>query len=117
MEINDFKNFEEFLVYSSQHGEKMKYWDTEKIKSFCDKVSKLIEESPEFKEKYEKWTRKMELKEKAKNARIKIGGTPEENASTKAYLRLKKIKQEAQDKKRQATSKSTFVPSGKIIEI
>ncbi len=99
VEINDFKNFEQFMVYINQNHEKMQYWSTKETKLFTDKVAKLIDESPEFKEKYDAWAKKLELQAKAKEARIKIGGTVEETASSKAYLRLKEIQKEKQKRK------------------
>ena len=115
MKINDFKNFEEFLVYSNQYGDEMKNWDAEKLKSYSDKVSKLMDESPEFKEKYEKWVKRVELQVKAKEARVKIGGTAEETAYSQAYLRLKEIKKENKSSKPSKTIAS--IKKDNIVEI
>ena len=118
MKINDFKNFEEFLVYSNQYGDEMKNWDDEKLKTYSDKVAKLIDDSPEFKEKYEKWTKRLELQIKAKEARVKISGTAEETAYSKAYLRLKEIQKENKKSKPSQTSKTiTSVKKNNIVEI
>ncbi len=115
MKINDFKNFEEFLVYSKQHSDEMKNWDANKLKSYSDKVAKLMAESPEFKEKYEKWVKRLELQLKAKEARVKIGGTAEETAYSQAYLRLKEIKKENKSSKSSKTIAS--IKKDNIVEI
>lgn len=118
MKINDFKNFEEFLVYSSQYGDEMKNWDEEKLKTYSDKVAKLIDDSSEFKEKYEKWSKRLELQVKAKNARVKIGGTAEDTAYSKAYLKLKEIQKANKKNKPSKPSKTiTFVKKNNVVEI
>lgn len=86
MEIVDFKNFKQFLAYIKQHGEKMPYWSVEQIKKFNDKVMKLTEDSPEFKEKYEKWVAQVERKNKQT---VVIGGTEEDKRRSKALLKLR----------------------------
>ena len=115
MKLNNFKNFSEFLAYIRQNEEEMKYWDSDKIQTFCDRVSELMEKSPEFKEQYDNWTKRLELKERARHIRIKIGGSEEDTLYTKAYLKLKKIRKEKQNKKCQSTA--PVRNSGKVIEI
>ena len=91
VEIKDFKTFEEFQVFIRSHKEKMPYWTTEEISSFNQKVYDLKENSPEFREKYDTWVSRLELKERAKSVSIKIGNKQDE-AYSKAYLKLKKYK-------------------------
>jgi GGDEF domain-containing protein len=98
MKINDFKTFDEFLVYIKQNNEEMKYWSEEKIKSFCDRVSELMEKSPEFKKRYDDWSKKLELKERARYVKIKIGGSNEDTLYAKAYLKLKQVHKENKSK-------------------
>ncbi len=90
MEIATFKNFEEFQVYVKQHLQEMAYWSPEKIEEFNEKVMKLKEDSPEFKEKYEKWVAKSERKNKKT---VVIGGTKEDTERSKALLKLKEYQQ------------------------
>lgn len=115
MNINDFKNFSEFLVYIRQNEEGMQHWSDEKTKTFCDRVSELMEKSPEFKEQYDNWAKRLELKERARSIKIKIGGSEEDTLYTKAYLKLKAISKEKQNKKSQSTT--PVCNSGKVIEI
>ena len=120
MKINNFKTFDQFLIYIKQNSEEMKYWDDVKAKEFCDRVSTLMEESPEFKEKYDEWGKRVELQVKAKEAKIKIGGTVEQTAFSKAYLRLKEIQKEKQKRKEKSrkTPKTTNqLKQGGAIEI
>ena len=98
MKINDFKTFDEFLVYIKQNNEEMKYWSEEKIKSFCDRVSELMEKSPDFKKRYDDWSKKLELKERARYVKIKIGGSNEDTLYAKAYLKLKQVHKENKSK-------------------
>lgn len=99
MEIIDFKNFEQFQAYIKQHGEKMPQWSFEETKQFTDKVSKLREESPEFKEKYDQWIAQMEIREKIKRHKgVVIGGTEQELVHSQAYLKLKRKQTEKADK-------------------
>ena len=91
VEIKDFKTFEEFQVFIRSHKEKMPYWTTEEISSFNQKVSDLRENSPEFREKYDIWVARLELKERTKSVSLKIGKKQDEIYS-KAYLKLKKYK-------------------------
>lgn len=94
VEINSFKTFEEFKLYLKVNKDKIPYWTEEEIAAFNQKVYKLKEISPEFKEQYNKWVARLELKERAKSVSIKIGGSKEEEQYAKGYLKLKKIKQE-----------------------
>lgn len=87
IEIVDFKNFEQFLIYIKQVGKDMQSWSPEKTKDFCDKVVKLREESPEFKEEYDKWVASSERKNKKT---VTIGGTEEDKRRSQALLKLKK---------------------------
>lgn len=96
MEIVDFKNFEEFQVYMKQHAQQMKYWSTEQIEQFTEKVSKLKETNPEFKEKYEKMIARIDAKQKKP---ITIGGTEKETERSRAKLKLKEIANKQKNKK------------------
>ena len=91
IEIKDFKTFEEFQVFIRSQKDKMPYWTTEEISSFNQKVYDLKENSPEFREKYDAWVARLELKERAKSVSLKIGNQQDEIYS-KAYLKLKKYK-------------------------
>lgn len=96
MEIVDFKNFEQFQVYVRQHGQQMQYWSEEELQNFNEKVLNLIETNPEFKEKYEKWVKKNEEKQKKP---IIIGGSKEETARSRALIMLKKAQLRQKNKK------------------
>lgn len=99
IEIMGFNNFEQFLAYIRQNGSEMKNWSSEKTKEFCDKVMKLREESPEFKEKYDDWQKRLERKQKKSNIVIVLGGTPEETAKSQAFLKLKEVQQKYKNRK------------------
>ncbi|MBR5154091.1 MAG: hypothetical protein IKW58_00010 [Alphaproteobacteria bacterium] len=94
MEINNFKTFEEFKLYLKTHREKMPYWTEEEISNFNQKVYDLKEKSAEFKKKYDKWVKGLELKKNKEKVSIKISGTKQDEMYAKGYLKLKKIQQE-----------------------
>ncbi len=97
MEIVDFKNFEEFQVYMKQHAQQMQHWSTEKIQQFNEKVLKLKETNPEFKEKYEKMIARIDAKQKK---RITIGGTKDETEHSRAMVKLKEIQNKQKNKEK-----------------
>lgn len=109
MEIINFKNFEQFKAYIKQHGKEMPQWSSEKTEQFVGKVSKLMEESPEFKEKYDHWVKQMELKEKIKQHKVvSLGGTEEDTMYSRAYL---KLKESAKKKKTEADKGKNLSPA------
>lgn len=116
IKVNDFKNFEQFIIYNKQHAEEMKYWDTAKIGEFAEKVSKLREKSPEFREKYDEWTKKLELQARVRNVKIKLGGSDDELASSVAYLKLKKIMKD-RNKKDKTPADIRVINKRKVFEI
>lgn len=109
MEIVDFRNFEQFQAYIKQHAQELPYWSTEKIKKFNDKVMKLMEESPEFKEKYEKWVDQSVRKNKTT---VVIGGTEEDKRRSQALLELRKYQQ-----KKKKTDMENLIKHKKQYEI
>lgn len=104
IEIKDFKNFEQFLAYSRQHVEEMKSWSPEQMKQYTDKVMTLRETDPEFKAKYDKWTRNLENKQKKT---VVIGGDEKDTTYSRGQLKLKKIKQESKTKQALKTEQRT----------
>jgi len=96
MEIADFKNFEEFQVYIKQHASQMQHWSTEQIQKFTEKVLKLKETNPEFKEKYENLIAELDAKQKKP---ITIGGTEKETERSRAMIKLKKAQYRQKNKK------------------
>lgn len=112
VEIVGFKNFEQFQAYIKAYGEDMPKWSMEKQKKFADDVVKLCETSPEFKQKYDLWCKKIELQVRAKNCKIQIGGSKENEIYAKAYLKLKEIqkkkKQSLQPKKQKVSERQVF---------
>lgn len=49
MELVDFKNFSQFLVYNRTHTKEMQNWSDQQYGDYCEKVCNLMENNPEFK--------------------------------------------------------------------
>ena len=105
MEIADFKNFEQFLVYTKQHAEEMQHWSMEQHQKFSEKVWKLREENPEFRQKYDNWVKRLEASSKKKQA-IVIGGTGDEQAYSQAKFKLLKLRENLNKDKIQNSAES-----------
>lgn len=103
IEITDFKNFSQFLAYNRQHAAEMNSWSAEQLKEYCEKVMSLRESNPKFREEYDKWTKLLEAKQ---NCHITIGGTPEETASARAWLMLKKRQEKRKEKENEKSLKA-----------
>lgn len=103
IEITDFKNFSQFLVYNRQHAQEMQNWSSQRLQEYCDKVMNLMENNPEFKKQYDKWTKVLEAKQKY---HVTIGGTPDEMASSQAWLALKRVQKNRENKKKENTGKN-----------
>lgn len=104
IEIKDFKNFSQFLAYSRQHVEEMRYWSPEQMKEYTDKVMALCESDSEFREQYTKWARNLANKQKT---RVTIGGSEKDAIRSQALLKLKKIQQQRKNDKERETPKQS----------
>lgn len=121
MKIVDFKNFEQFQLYIKQHATEMPFWSIEQTEEFNNKFNKLMEESPEFKEKYNQWTKHIEIKQRIRHHKIVVIGESnsddKNDTYVKAYLKLKEVqKQKKQEKPKEENSTKNMSIVKKIKE-